>query len=156
MARFEAQVWVSGEHPYQVEVNAPNVFAAKKQIVRREGVKEHEVNRIFEIQEESSSSSSSSGSSFSASDVEGSWALIGLVCAIGIAWWLLPWVLLGGAGFGSYKLAKNRVSGKNASLILAAIVSTSSIVGFASGTAIKAEYNSQNGIEEVQTIDETN
>ena len=155
MARFEAQVWVSGELPYQVEVNAPNVFAAKKQIVRREGVKEHEVNRIFEIQEESSSSSSS-GSSFSASDVEGSWALIGLVCAIGIAWWLLPWVLLGGAGFGSYKLAKNRVSGKNASLILAAIVSTSSIVGFASGTAIKAEYNSQNGIEEVQTIDETN
>ena len=155
MARFEAQVWVSGELPYQVEVNAANVFAAKKQIIRREGVKEHEVNRIFEIQEESSSSSSS-GSSFSASDVEGSWALIGLVCAIGIAWWLLPWVLLGGAGFGSYKLAKNHVSGKNASLILAAIVSTSSIVGFASGTAIKAEYNSQNGIEEVQTVNETN
>ena len=155
MARFEAQVWVSGELPYQVEVNAPNVFAAKKQIVRREGVKEHEVNRIFEIQEESSSSSSS-GSSFSASDVEGSWALIGLVCAIGIAWWLLPWVLLGGAGFGSYKLAKNRVSGKNASLILAAIVSTSSIVGFASGTAIKAEYNSQSEVEEVKSLNETN
>ena len=67
MARFEAQVWVSGQHPYQTEVNAANVFAAKTQIARREGVKEHEVNRIFEIDNSSSSSSSSSsgGSWFS-------------------------------------------------------------------------------------------
>ena len=92
----------------------------------------------------------------SSGDIDGSWALIGLVCAIGISWWLLPWVLLGGAGFGSYKLAKNRVSGKNASLILAAIVTTSSVVGFASGTAIKAEYNSQSEVEEVKSLNETN
>lgn len=59
MPRFEAQVWVSGEHPYQVETNAANVFAAKEIIARREGVEEHEVQRVFLINEESSSSSSS-------------------------------------------------------------------------------------------------
>ena len=48
MPRFEAQVWVSGEHPYQVETNAANVFAAKEIIARREGVKEHEVQRVFQ------------------------------------------------------------------------------------------------------------
>lgn len=62
MPRFEAQVWVSGEHPYQVETNAANVFAAKEIIARREGVEEHEVQRVFQINEESSSSSSSDSS----------------------------------------------------------------------------------------------
>ena len=59
MPRFEAQVWVSGEHPYQVETNAANVFAAKEIIARREGVEEHEVQRVFQINEDSSSSSDS-------------------------------------------------------------------------------------------------
>ena len=58
MARYEAQVWVSGEHPYQCEINAANIFAARKNIARRVGVKEHEVNRIFEMHDDDTSSSS--------------------------------------------------------------------------------------------------
>lgn len=84
MARYEAQVWVNGELPYQVEVNAPNYFAAKKQIIRREGVKENEVNRIFEVRGGNSSSSSSSSSSGG-----GAGAIVGL----GIL--LLPLVIIG-------------------------------------------------------------
>jgi hypothetical protein len=68
MARFEAQVWVSGELPYQAEINAANVFQARKNIARREGVDEKYVNRVFEIREQSSSSSSSSSSSFSSGE----------------------------------------------------------------------------------------
>ena len=59
MPRFEAQVWIPGEHPYQVETNAANIFAAKEIIARREGVEEHEVQRVFQINEDSSSSSNS-------------------------------------------------------------------------------------------------
>ena len=150
MARFEAQVWVSGEIPYQVEVNAANVFAAKKQIVRREGVKEHEVNRIFEIQEESSSSSSSSSSS---GNSEGNLALIGGICAIAAAWWLLPWIASGAAGYGAYRVSKGRVS----SAILAGIIAATSITGFVTGKAIKGEFNTETAnTEQVQTVDETN
>ena len=150
MARFEAQVWVSGELPYQVEVNAANYFAAKKQIVRREGVKEHEVNRIFEIQEESSSSSSSSSSS---GNSEGNLALVGGICAIAAAWWLLPWIASGAAGYGAYRVAKGRVS----SAILAGIIAATSITGFVTGKAIKGEFNTETAnTEQVQTVDETN
>jgi hypothetical protein len=63
MARFEAQVWVSGELPYQAEINASNVFQARKNIARREGVDEKYVNRVFEVHEQTSSSSSPSFSS---------------------------------------------------------------------------------------------
>ena len=138
--------WIDVETQANTHEQAIGIFCSRYGLT-------DEINQIANLQQQGlgwGNPVSSSG------DIDGSWALIGLVCAIGIAWWLLPWVLLGGAGFGSYKLAKNRVSGKNASLILAAIVSTSSIVGFASGTAIKAEYNSQNEIEQVQTVDETN
>ena len=151
MARFEAQVWVSGELPYQVEVNAPNIFAAKKQIVRREGVKEHEVQRVFEIQEESSSSSSSSSSS--GGDSEGSIALVGGICALAAAWWLLPWIASGAAGYGAYKVAKGRVS----SAVLAGIIAATGITGFVTGKAIKGEFNTETAnTEQVQTVDETN
>lgn len=151
MARFEAQVWVSGELPYQVEVNAPNIFAAKKQIVRREGVKEHEVQRVFEIQEESSSSSSSSSSS--GGNSEGSIALVGGICALAAAWWLLPWIASGAAGYGAYKVAKGRVS----SAILAGIIAASGVTGFVTGKAIKGEFNTDTAnTEQVQTVDETN
>lgn len=136
MPRFEARVWVSGELPYQVEVNAPNIFDAKKQIVRREGVKEHEVQRIFLIREESSSSSSSSSSS--GGDSEGSIALVGGICALAAAWWLLPWVLAGGAGFAAYKVTKGRVT----SAALAGIVAASGIGGFIGGKSFKGEFNS--------------
>ena len=63
MARFEAQVWVSGELPYQAEINASNVFQARKNIARREGVDEKYVNRVVQVQEQTSSSSSPSFSS---------------------------------------------------------------------------------------------
>lgn len=114
MARFEAQVWVSGELPYQVEVNAPNIFAAKKQIVRREGVEEHEVNRIFEIHDDNDSSSSgSSGGGSSDGDGEGTMAAIAVLGTIALvmwAWPVLKWVLLlsliGGAAYGIMKVAE--------------------------------------------------
>jgi len=63
MALFEAQVWVSGQHPYQAEIDAANVFQARKNIARREGVDEKYVNRVVQVQEQTSSSSSSSFSS---------------------------------------------------------------------------------------------
>ena len=89
MARYEAQVWVSGEHPYQCEINAANIFAARKNIARREGVEEHEVNRIFEMHDDDTSSSSSSSSS--SMDIGGSAAILGILLAIGvvIAYWYI-------------------------------------------------------------------
>ena len=63
MALFEAQVWVSGQHPYQAEIDAANVFQARKNIARREGVDEKYVNRVVQVQEQTSSSSSPSFSS---------------------------------------------------------------------------------------------
>jgi hypothetical protein len=81
MARFEAQVWVSGQHPYQAEINAANVFQAKKNIARREGVDEKYVNRVFQVKEQTSSSSSSSSSLFSSgeSSAGGAWLVGGLL-----------------------------------------------------------------------------
>ena len=89
MARYEAQVWVSGEHPYQCEINAANIFAARKNIARREGVEEHEVNRIFEMRDDDTSSSSSSSSS--SMDIGGSAAILGILLAIGtiVAYWYI-------------------------------------------------------------------
>ena len=89
MARYEAQVWVSGEHPYQCEINAANIFAARKNIARREGVEEHEVNRIFEMRDDDTSSSSSSSSS--SMDIGGSAAILGILFAIGaiVAYWYI-------------------------------------------------------------------
>ena len=89
MARYEAQVWVSGEHPYQCEINAANIFAARKNIARREGVEEHEVNRIFEVRDDDTSSSSSSSSS--SMDMGGSAVILGILFAIGaiVAYWYI-------------------------------------------------------------------
>ena len=89
MARFEAQVWVSGELPYQAEINASNVFQARKNIARREGVDEKYVNRVFEIREQSSSSSSSSSSFSSGESSTGGALLVGGLLLIGaiVTWW---------------------------------------------------------------------
>ena len=89
MTRYEAQVWVSGEHPYQCEINAANIFAARKNIARREGVEEHEVNRIFEMRDDDTSSSSSSSSS--SMDMGGSAVILGILFAIGaiVAYWYI-------------------------------------------------------------------
>lgn len=83
MARFEAQVWVSGELPYQAEINASNVFQARKNIARREGVDEKYVNRVFEIREQSSSSFSSGESSTGGALLVGGLLLIGAI----VTWW---------------------------------------------------------------------
>ena len=92
MARFEAQLWVSGQHPYQAEINAANVFQARKNIARREGVEEKYVNRVFIVQEQTSSSSSSSSSSLfsSGESSSGGWLIGGLVL-IGaiVTWWYI-------------------------------------------------------------------
>ena len=89
MARFEAQVWVSGQHPYQAEINAANVFQARKNIARREGVEEKYVNRVFEVQEQKSSSSASP--SFSSGDTGGMvWLLgIGFVLYLLVTYWYI-------------------------------------------------------------------
>ena len=147
---WTAKVLPNGGGWINVETQANTYEQARDILCSQYGLSDN-VNQISNLQRQGAGCGNPSSG-----DIDGSWALIGLVCAIGIAWWLLPWVLLGGAGFGSYKLAKNRVSGKNASLILAAIVTTSSVVGFASGTAIKAEYNSQSEVEEVKSLNETN
>jgi hypothetical protein len=89
MARFEAQVWVSGQHPYQAEINAANVFQARKNIARREGVEEKYVNRVFQVQEQKSSSSSSSSSLFSSGESSSGGWLVGGLVLIGaiVTWW---------------------------------------------------------------------
>lgn len=89
MARYTARVWTSGDHPYDVEVNATSVFHAKRIIARREGVKDHEVNRIFEIRDDNTSSSS--GSSSDGGDVGGYLALGAVLFALWLIveyWWI--------------------------------------------------------------------
>ena len=87
MARFEAQVWVSGELPYQAEINASNVFQARKNIARREGVDEKYVNNVSQVREQTSSSSSS----FSSGNSEGMvWLLgIGFVLYLLVTYWYI-------------------------------------------------------------------
>ena len=111
MARFTAQVWVSGDHPYDTEINAANVFQAKRNIARREGVQEHEVNRVFEIRDDDSDSDNNGGGSESSwSDIGGGFVLIGGLLAIGLIITLLPYIIAFGAiglvCWGVYKLVK--------------------------------------------------
>ena len=88
MPRYTAQVWLPNEIPYEVETNAPSIFAAKEIIARREGVDEKYVGRLFTINENDSSSSSSSssfsGSGIDISDIGG----IAALCAILFVIWL--------------------------------------------------------------------
>ena len=84
MAIFEAQVWVSGELPYQAEINASNVFQARKNIARREGVEEKYVNRVFQVQEQTSSSSSSSSLFSSGGSSSGGVWLVGGLLLLGL------------------------------------------------------------------------
>ena len=89
MALFEAQVWVSGEYPYQAEIDAANVFQAKKNIARREGVDEKYVNRVVQVQEQTSSSSSPSFSS-GGSSTSGALLIAGLlILGLIITYWYI-------------------------------------------------------------------
>jgi|TARA_B100000900_G_scaffold360407_1_gene332482 hypothetical protein len=95
MPRFTAQVWVSGDHPYDAEINAQNVFQARKNIARREGVDENDVQRVFLIQEDDDHSNSSSGGGI---DI-GSWG--GIAVAAVVLFLLIeftPWILMFGMG----------------------------------------------------------
>lgn len=97
MPRFTAQVWTSGDHPYDAEINAQNVFQARRNIARREGVSEQDVNRVFLITEDDDDRSSNSSSG---SDIDiGSW---GALAGMAVVLWLLieftPWILMFGMG----------------------------------------------------------
>ena len=97
MPRFTAQVWVSGDHPYDCEINAANVFQAKKNIARREGVNESDVNRVFLVTEDSDQEYSNSSTSGNI-DI-GSWG--GIAVAAVVLWLLIeftPWILMFGMG----------------------------------------------------------
>ena len=107
MARFTAQVWVSGDHPYDTEINAANVFQAKRNIARREGVQEHEVNRVFEIRDDDTSSSGSdnSGGGFELGGGATVW-IGGLLVFLALLPYILPIAMIGLIGWGGYKLIK--------------------------------------------------
>ena len=93
------------------------------------------------------------GGSFGGGDSDSNLVIGGGICALAAAWWLLPWIASGAAGYGAYKVAKGRVS----SAILAGIIAASGITGFVTGKAIKGEFNTETAnAEQVQTVDETN
>tara|TARA_B100001094_G_scaffold32755_1_gene27222 strand:- start:52034 stop:52519 length:486 start_codon:yes stop_codon:yes gene_type:complete len=96
MPRFTAQVWVKDDHPYDAEINAQNVFQARRNIARREGVDEKDVQRVFLVREDNDDqSNSSSGGSI---DI-GSWG--GIAVAAVVLFLLIeftPWILMFGMG----------------------------------------------------------
>lgn len=155
MPRFEGQVWVSGEHPYQTEVNAANVFAARKQIARREGVKEHEVDRVFQINDDNTSSSSSSGGNVSVPDVSGSMGLAMLGVSAILFFMFMPWVLMfAGGAAGTWigeKVTQTKVDeakGKAGAILIALIVFGGGF-GFVKGHEFQTYVNSDTPAEQV-------
>lgn len=95
MPRFEAQIWLPNEHPYQVETSAANIFAAKQIIARREGVDEKYVNRLFTIEEDNYDTSSTSSQNSSGSEISLS-GILALLIFFGGAWILVnywPYVI---------------------------------------------------------------
>ena len=92
MPRFEAQIWVDGELPYQTETNAANVFAAKNIIARREGVEDHQVQRVFQIDDDYDSSESND---YSGGSIDGGGLLGWIIIILCLAFW--KWVLIIGA-----------------------------------------------------------
>jgi hypothetical protein len=150
MARFKAQVWVSGEHPYPVEVNAVSVFAAKKQIVRREGVKEHEVNRVFQIRDDTTSSDSN----MSVPDVSGSMGIFILGATLFALVMWTPWVLmlLGGTagtwiGEKVTRTSVDEARGK-AGAILITLIMLGGGFGFMKGHEFQTYVNSDTPVEQ--------
>ena len=95
MPRYTAQVWVSGDHPYDAEINAQNVFQARKNIARREGVSENDVNRVFLVEEDDDDNNHSSSGSI---DIGGAGAIAGLVISLWLLVEFTPWILMFGLG----------------------------------------------------------
>ena len=97
------------------------------------------------------SRNSDDSSSSSGADAGSSAALIGIIAVLALAWWLLPWMLAGGAIYGGYKLSKKitgesidslgKKSNEKAAFTMALIVALSGSVGFFGGKAIKGELN---------------
>ena len=165
MPRYTAQVWASGDHPYDAEINAVSVFQARKNIARREGVEEHEVNRVFEIRDDDTSSSSSGGGL----DVGSTGALVILGGGLLAFFTLTPWIMMGiggaagtwiaqkatGYSVEEYADSKNtsETENKKAMAIFCAAVLLGGI-GFVSGDNIKkgfdAEVNTSSTIENVR------
>lgn len=161
MPRFTAQVWVSGDHPYDCEINAANVFQAKKNIARREGVDESDVNRVFLIEDDNHHSSNSSSSSHI--DI-GSWG--GIAVAAVVLWLLIeftPWILMFGMGATGAWIGEkvtgqsieeyaesNDDTGHGAIAVVLALSLILGGLGFVKGNEIKQSINNDTTIEEVQ------
>lgn len=160
MPRFTAQVWVSGDHPYDCEINAANVFQARKNIARREGVDESDVNRVFLIDDDDRSSNSSSSGHI---DI-GSWG--GIAVAAVVLWLLIeftPWILMFGMGATGVWIGE-KVTGQSIEEYgnsdddtghgaIAVVLALSLILGglgFVKGNEIKQSINNDTTIEEVQ------
>ena len=160
MPRFTAQVWVSGDHPYDCEINAANVFQARKNIARREGVDESDVNRVFLIDDDDHSSNHSSSGHI---DI-GSWG--GIAVAAVVLWLLIeftPWILMFGMGATGVWIGE-KVTGQSIEEYansdddtghgaIAVVLALSLILGglgFVKGNEIKQSINNDTTIEEVQ------
>ena len=160
MPRFTAQVWVSGDHPYDCEINAANVFQARKNIARREGVDESDVNRVFLIDDDDHSSNNSSSGHI---DI-GSWG--GIAVAAVVLWLLIeftPWILMFGMGATGVWIGE-KVTGQSIEEYansdddtghgaIAVVLALSLILGglgFVKGNEIKQSINNDTTIEEVQ------
>ena len=161
MPRFTAQVWVSGDHPYDCEINAANVFQARKNIARREGVDESDVNRVFLIEDDNHHSSNSSSSGHI--DI-GSWG--GIAVAAVVLWLLIeftPWILMFGMGATGAWIGEkvtgqsieeyaesNDDTGHGAIAVVLALSLILGGLGFVKGNEIKQSINNDTTIEEVQ------
>lgn len=161
MPRFTAQVWVSGDHPYDCEINAANVFQARKNIARREGVDENDVQRVFLVTDDDDHSvNSSSGGHI---DI-GSWG--GIAVAAVVLWLLIeftPWILMFGMGATGAWIGE-KVTGQSIEEYgnsdddtghgaIAVVLALSLILGglgFVKGNEIKQSINNDTTIEEVQ------
>ena len=127
---------------YTEEVEAPTSHDAESRVQRANPNCNVRVCKSRNSDDSSSSSGTDSGDSA---------ALIGVICAVALAWWLLPWMLAGGAMYGGYKLSK-KITGEDidslgkgtnqqAAFIMMLIVSLSGFSGFIGGKAIKGEFN---------------
>ena len=161
MPRFTAQVWVSGDHPYEAEINAANIFQAKRNLARREGVEERHIHRVFPIDENHDKSNSSSGNGI---DI-GSWGAFAIAALV---FWLLleftPWILMFGMGatgaWVGQKITGTTIeeyaeSDDDEGHVAISIILVLSLLaggfGFVKGTEIKQSINANdNQIEEVQ------
>lgn len=164
MPRFTAQVWAPGDHPYDCEINAANVFQARKNIARREGVNEQDVNRVFLVDDgHDHRDSGYNGGSGGNIDI-GSW---GALAGMAVVLWLLieftPWILMFGmGGIGAWigeKITGQSIEeyansdedrGHTAIAVVLALSLIAGGFGFVKGNEFKQSMNTDTTVEEVQ------